>query len=279
MQQFDTSRWAGGIGLSAAGLVVVMAVTYAAARRTGRNSVIDVAWGPAFAVVALISFGWSAGHGDTTTRALLLALPAAWGLRLGTYIGLRQRGADEDPRYVDMLDRAQRQYPRAGRNLLAMLKIYATQGISVLAISMPVQVGMYERRGPGVLAWVGVALWLVGVFFEGIGDYQLARFKADASNKGKIMNRGLWSLTRHPNYFGDACLWWGIFLVAAGHWPGWITVLAPLAMNALLASGTGKKTLETRMGDRPGFTDYVHSTSGFLPLPPPVTRRLHRVAR
>jgi steroid 5-alpha reductase family enzyme len=275
---FDTARWASGIGLNAAGLAVLMAITYLASRRTGRNSVIDVAWGLGFAVVAAISFGWSAGHGDTATRLLALLLPALWGLRLGTYIGLRQRGAEEDPRYTDMLDRAERKYPRLSRNLLAIIKIYAMQGVSVLVISMPVQVAMYENRRPGVLAWLGVALWAVGVFFEGVGDFQLARFKGDRTNKGKIMNQGLWSLTRHPNYFGDACVWWGIFLVAAGHWPGWVTVLAPLAMNTLLARGTGKKTLEKHMGDRPGFDDYIESTSGFFPLPPPLTRRLNRAA-
>lgn len=279
MSEFDTARWASGIALSAAGLAALMTVSYLASRQTGRNSVIDVVWGPAFAVVALISFGWSAGHGATQTRVLALVLPALWGLRLGAYIGLRQRGADEDPRYTDMLDRAERKHPRMSRNLLAILKIYAMQGFTVLAISMPVQVGMYEGRGPGALAWAGVAVWLVGLFFEGVGDYQLARFKADTANRGTIMNRGLWSLTRHPNYFGDACVWWGIFLVVAGHWPGWVTVLAPLAMNLLLARGTGKKTLENHMGDRPGFDDYVASTSGFFPLPPPVTRRLNRAAR
>lgn len=276
MHGFYTVRWAEGIGLCAAGLLILLLVTFTAGRRAGRYSVVDVAWGLGFALVAAVTFGWSSGHGNTGMRVLLLVLAAAWGLRLGSYIGIRQRGADEDPRYTDMLDRAEQKYPGASRNLLALLKIYGTQGVSIFLISMPVQVGAYERRGPGALAWVGAGIWLVGVFFESVGDYQLARFKADPANKGMIMNRGLWGWTRHPNYFGDACVWWGIFLVAAGHWPGWVTVLAPLAMNALLARGTGKATLEKHMGSRPGFDDYLDSTSGFFPLPPPLTRLLHR---
>lgn len=274
---FATGRWALGIGLCAAGLLALLALTFAASRRTGRHSVIDVAWGLGFALVAAISFAFSAGHGSLALRSLLLATTALWGLRLAGYIGLRQRGASEDPRYTAMLDKAQAASPGASRELLALRTIYLTQGAFLLLISMPVQVGMYERGPLGPAAWTGVALWLVGLFFEAVGDHQLRRFKADPANHGKIMDRGLWSLTRHPNYFGDACVWWGLFLIAAGHWPGYLTVLSPLTMNLLLARGTGKKTLEQHMGDRPGFEQYARSVSGFFPLPPPVTRRLHRV--
>ncbi len=277
MDHFDVARWGVGAALCLAGLAVLMALTYAAGRRVHRHSVIDVAWGFSFAVVAAISFGYSAGHGNTATRILLLVLPCVWGARLGTYIGIRQRGADEDPRYTAMLDRASEKYPAVNRALLAIGKIYVLQAVSVLLISAPIQVGMYQAGDPGVLAWVGVAAWALGVAFEGVGDYQLAAFKSDPANKGTIMQRGLWGWTRHPNYFGDACVWWGIYLVAAGHWPGWLTIAAPVAMNLLLARGTGKATLEKHMGERPGFAEYVDSTSGFVPLPPPLTRFLHRL--
>jgi steroid 5-alpha reductase family enzyme len=277
VDHFDTGRWAVGIGWCAVAIAVLMTLTFAASRIAQRHSVIDVAWGLGFAVVAATSFGWSAGHGDDGTRVLLLVVVAAWGLRLGTYIGLRQRGAAEDPRYTAMLDKAQERFPATSRNALAIRKIYLLQGLSILVISMPIQVGMYLPDGPGVLAWIGVAVWAVGVFFEAVGDYQLARFKGDPTNRGTILRRGLWGWTRHPNYFGDACVWWGVFLVVAGQWPGWVTVAAPLTMNLLLARGTGKATLEAHMGARPGFAEYVRSTSGFFPSPPPLTRAINRV--
>jgi steroid 5-alpha reductase family enzyme len=226
-------------------------------------------------VIALISLAFSAGHGASSQRVLLAVLTAIWGVRLGGYIALRQRGAKEDPRYTDMLDRAAAAAPGTSRTVLAARKIYLTQGVVLLFVSLPVQVGMYEAGGLGVAAYLGVALWLLGLVFETVGDFQMARFKADPGNKGKIMDRGLWGWTRHPNYFGDACVWWGLFLVAAGHWPGVLTVASPLLMNVFLARGTGKATLEKHMGDRPGFAEYLASTSGFLPLPPPVSRALH----
>jgi len=277
MDRFDTVRWALGIAWCAAALAVLLAITYAAARALRRHSVIDVAWGFGFAVVAAVSFAWSSGHGNTATRVLLLVLPVSWGVRLGSYIGYRQRGAAEDPRYTDLLDRAQEKSPGVGRNVLAIRRIYLLQGVSMLSISMPVQVGMYLPRGPGGFAWAGLGVWVIGVFFEAVGDRQLARFKADPANKGRIMNRGLWAWTRHPNYFGDACAWWGVYLVVAAQWPGWVTVFAPLAMNLLLARGTGKATLERHMHDRPGFAEYVRSTSGFFPSPPPLTRAFNRL--
>ena len=119
------------------------------------------------------------------------------------------------------------------------------------------------------LAVIGVALWLVGIGFESIGDWQLARFKADPANRGRLMTRGLWSYTRHPNYFGDACVWWGLFLIGAGAWPVLLTILSPLLMTWLLTSGSGKPLVEAHlMATRPGYAEYAARTSPFLPRPP-----------
>lgn len=277
MNHFETARWAFGIAWCAGGVGVLLLATFVSSLISKRNSVIDVAWGFGFAIVAGVSFGWSAGHGNELSRVLLLLLPVLWGARLGTYIGLRQRGAGEDPRYTQLLDRAAATAPGTSRTILAIRKIYVPQALSILVISMPVQVGMYSSAAPGILTWIGIAVWAVGILFESVGDFQLASFKADPEHRGKIMDRGLWKFTRHPNYFGDACVWWGIFLVVAGHWPGWLTVLAPLVMNGLLVRGTGKATLEHHMGDRPGFADYVRSTSGFFPAPPSLTRAINRL--
>lgn len=267
---FAGARFAAGLPIVLVALVIVVSITFAISRKLGRNSVIDVMWGPAFVVVAVVSFAWSSGHGGTSQRTLLLAMPAIWGLRLGSYIGWRQRGEGEDPRYTAMLDKAQAK-SSSSREVIAFRKIYLTQAVAVLFVSLPLQIGMYATGKLSVVAVIGIVIWATGVIFETIGDYQLFVFKKDKSNKGKIMDQGLWRYTRHPNYFGDACVWWGMFLVAASHWPGVLTILSPIAMNFFLTRGTGKKTLEGHMGDRPGFKEYVEATSGFFPLPPKKT--------
>jgi steroid 5-alpha reductase family enzyme len=148
-------------------------------------------------------------------------------------------------------------------------RIYLTQGVVMWFVSLPVQVAMVQPQGLGALAWAGAAVWAVGLFFETVGDWQLERFRAEPSNRGRVLDTGLWHYTRHPNYFGDACVWWGLWLVAASAWPGVLFVLSPLAMTWNLAKGTGAALLEKDIADRrPDYADYVRRTSGFVPLPP-----------
>ncbi len=136
-------------------------------------------------------------------------------------------------------------------------------------ISLPVQVAMYERDPLGVIMVVGAGVWLIGFAFESIGDRQLARFRADPASRGQVMDRGLWRYTRHPNYFGDACLWWGIFVVACAQWQGALTILSPVLMTWTLVAKTGKPLLEHDIARRrPGYADYVARTSGFIPRRP-----------
>jgi steroid 5-alpha reductase family enzyme len=194
---------------------------------------------------------------------LVTLMTVVWGLRLAVHIGWRSRGAGEDPRYEALLSKA-----KGSRTLYAARTIYLLQGVIILFVSLPVQVTQYSAQGLGPLAWLGVAVWLVGLVFEAVGDRQLAVFKADPAHKGVVMDRGLWRYTRHPNYFGDACVWWGLFLVAAQAWPGLLTVLSPVLMTFLLTQGSGQRITEQRMAGRPGFADYVARTSGFVPLPP-----------
>ena len=146
--------------------------------------------------------------------------------------------------------------------------MYLLQGVLALLISAPILVGGFERRPSGCLGWIGVAVWAVGVFFEAVGDAQMERWRADPAHKGKVIDVGLWRYTRHPNYFGDACVWWGIFLVAAERWPGVVTVLAPILMTLLLTKGSGARILEKHMSKRDGWAEYAARTSGFFPLPP-----------
>jgi steroid 5-alpha reductase family enzyme len=141
------------------------------------------------------------------------------------------------------------------------------QGLLVFVVAMPVLVGCFTSGPIGMIGWLGVAVWLVGLCFEAIGDRQLERYKADP-DRGPVLDSGLWRYTRHPNYFGDACVWIGIFCVAAEHWPGILTVFSPVVMVYLLAFGSGKPMLERTMAQRPAYRDYMRRTSGFVPLPP-----------
>ena len=135
-------------------------------------------------------------------------------------------------------------------------------------MSLPAQAATTDLAvgAPPVLA--GIALWAVGLFFETVGDFQLARFKRDPANQGKVMDRGLWRYTRHPNYFGDFCVWWGLFLIAAST-GAWWTVIGPIVMSVLLIRVSGAGLLESTIGDRrPGYAEYIRRTSGFFPRPP-----------
>lgn len=267
MPDFPFLSFVAGFGWAVLGVVALLAATFAVAQVQKRHSVIDVAWGLGFVVIAIITFITSAGAteagNDDGRRWLMLILTAAWGLRLAGFIGWRARDGAEDPRYEEML----RDAP-GSRNLYALRKVYLTQGVVMLFVSLPVQVAMYATGPLGWLAWVGAIIWLIGFLFESIGDYQMAAFRNNPSNKGLVMDRGLWRFTRHPNYFGDAAVWVGLFLIAADSWPGVLTVLSPALMCWTLSAKTGKPLTEKRLSTRPGYREYINNTSGFFPLPP-----------
>ncbi|MFE3502253.1 DUF1295 domain-containing protein [Kitasatospora sp. NPDC059160] len=243
-----------------------MLAAFVVGLRSGRYRGVDVAWGLAFAAIALTGLALSAGHGDTGRRLLVTVLVTVWGVRLSVHLWWRARGAPEDPRYARMLARAP---AGPARTRYALRIVFLLQAAIVWFVSLPVQAAQYLPGPPGALAWAGAAVWAVGLGFEAVGDRQLARFKADPGNRGRIMDHGLWRYTRHPNYFGDACVWWGLFLLGADTPTGWAFVLSPLLMTYLLAFGSGKPMLERHLGaDRPGWAEYTARTSGFLPLPP-----------
>ncbi|MFC1415782.1 DUF1295 domain-containing protein [Streptacidiphilus cavernicola] len=244
--------------------VAVLLLTFAVAVRLGLHRVVDVAWGLAFCAVAVTGYALSAGHGDPGRRLLVLLLVPVWGLRLAGHIWWRGRGHPEDPRYARMLAKA----PPERRNRYALRMVYGLQAAVVWLVSLPVVLALFLPRPPGVLAWTGTALWAVGLFFEAVGDHQLNRFRADPANRGRVLDTGLWRYTRHPNYFGDACVWWGLFLLAADAPIGWATVVSPLLMTYLLANGSGKPMLERQLSSsKPGYAEYTARTSGFIPLP------------
>ena len=264
MSDFAWGAFVDGLAVTAVAVLVLILVAWLIGQAVGRFNVIDVAWGLGFVVIAWVAYGASAGEGNDTRRLLVAVLVSVWGLRLAGYIALRSRGKGEDPRYSDMLRRAE-----GDPAVYALRSIYLTQAIALWFISLPVQVSMFERSEPGVLLWVGTAVWAVGLFFETVGDAQLNRFRADPASKGHVMDRGLWRYTRHPNYFGDATVWWGLWLIAAQQWAGVLTILSPVLMTWTLTRKTGKPLLEQGMADRrPGYADYVARTSGFFPRPP-----------
>ncbi|MBE7186670.1 DUF1295 domain-containing protein [Jatrophihabitans endophyticus] len=281
MTSFDTSAWAATLGYCAAAVVVLLAITFVVSKIAGKHSVVDTTWGLLFVGVAVVVFFCSSGHGDPLRRWLLLILPVVWGLRLAYYTGKRSIGKPEDPRYEELLDKQP-----GGGDLYALRMIYGLQGLLAYVIAAPIMVGGFEYHAVRVLAWIGVAVWLVGLFFESVGDAQMQRFRADPSNKGKLIDSGLWRYTRHPNYFGDACIWWGIFLVAADSLPGVATIFGPIIMTLLLTLGSGARTLEKSMSKRDGWDEYAARTSMFVPLPPrvkkavdPGVRRTSRAGR
>ncbi|WP_033292338.1 DUF1295 domain-containing protein [Amycolatopsis jejuensis] len=257
------------LGLTAAVTLVAVTLTFAIARRRRRYDTIDTFWGLGFALVAVVAFPF--GTGPLPLRLVTAALTVIWGVRLAVHLHLRNHGKPEDPRYQRMLDRAG---PNPGARMF--VRVYLLQAVLLWFISLPVQFAM-SGKDFGVTAWLGIAVWLVGFTFETTGDEQLRRFRADPANRGQVLDTGLWRYTRHPNYFGDACVWWGLYLLACSSWPGAATVLSPIVMTALLARGTGKPMLEQSLRQsRPGYADYVERTSGFVPLPPGLIRRSAR---
>ncbi|MFC7613995.1 DUF1295 domain-containing protein [Actinokineospora soli] len=238
-----------------------MAAVFAISVRRGKYDTIDTAWGLGFAIVALVAFGLS--DRDGPLPAVATALTVVWGVRLAVHLHVRNKGKPEDRRYAEILGRAK------GNPRLHMARVvFLPQAVLMWFISLPVQVAQFGTD-LGPLAWVGVAVWVVGFAFETVGDAQLSRFTADPANRGRVLDTGLWRYTRHPNYFGDACVWWGLYLVACHSWAGAATIASPLVMTYLLARGTGKPLTEKHLSkSRPGYAEYVARTSGFVPLPP-----------
>ncbi|MDF1604319.1 DUF1295 domain-containing protein [Nocardioides sp. YIM 152315] len=249
-------------GLSLAAAVAVMTATAAWAARVGRVAVVDVAWGVALVLVALVC----AVVAGSWQSWLLLGLVAVWGGRLSSHVHTRGRGHGEDPRYEKVLGGT---LDRVGMGV-AVRKVFVVQGAAVWLVSLPLQAAAVAGLAWSWALWAGVAVWVVGVVFETVGDAQLASYRRDP-DRGPVMDRGLWAWTRHPNYFGDACVWWGIWLaggVASGWLAGLVSALSPIAMTVWLVWVTGARLLEQSMMQRPGYPEYAARTSMFVPLPP-----------
>lgn len=251
---------------------VTMTVAALRAHRTGRVSIVDTAWGTGFVLAALVGVGVASAAGEHDVRqAILAVLVGLWGLRLTWHIhrrAHRQHGPDgrpqEDPRYAELMEGRPFSY--------AVTKVFLTQGASMWLVSLPVLVGMATATRWWWAVALGAAVWAVGFLFETVGDAQLAAYKrTPKAERRPIMDRGLWAWTRHPNYFGDACVWWGLWLaggLATGPVAGALTLVAPVAMTYFVVFATGARRLERDMMRRPGYPEYAARTPMVLPRPP-----------
>ncbi|MXY10997.1 MAG: DUF1295 domain-containing protein [Acidimicrobiaceae bacterium] len=226
-------------------------------------SIVDPLWPMVFVAVAWSVWLWGDGAGSGRD-GLMLVMVSAWGLRLGGHLTARKWGEPEDFRYQSL----RRRLPPFW--LWSLLVVFILQALLAVVVSLPVQevLGDPSPSPLGWLDWIGAAVWAVGFGFEAVSDEQLRRFKADPANRGQVMDRGLWRYSRHPNYFGDCVVWWGIYLAAAAA-GAWWTIAGPLVMTVLLLRVSGVALLERSIGKRrPGYAEYAARTSAFIPMPP-----------
>lgn len=224
------------------------------------NGIVDVIWGTGFVVIAYLSYLLS---GSADRSALILSLVAIWGFRLALHIFSRNFNRGEDFRYANW-----RKQWGGGWVIRSFVQIYLLQWLLMQLVSLPIVLSANATRALGLLDWVGLLVFALGFFFEVVGDAQLTSFIRNKKNKGKLMTTGLWAYTRHPNYFGEATLWWGIALIAYSGTTNPSVFLGPLIINFLLIFVSGVPLLEQKYKGRADWTAYTKRTSIFIPLPP-----------
>jgi steroid 5-alpha reductase family enzyme len=259
------------LAINAAILIAIVLVLWAISVAINDVSFIDAFWGAGMALLAIASWLHVRG-GPSELGTLIMAMTALWGFRLGIYLFLRWRREGEDRRYKRICKDAREKGRFAS---FVLTRVWLMQAVLLFIVSSPAQVGIIASPHPHPitpLAWGGVALWGVGIFFEWVGDWQLSRFKADPANKGRVLDTGLWRYTRHPNYFGDFCAWWGIWLTSAA--AGWeyaaATVIGPIFLSFTLTKWSGVPLLEKGLHRSKGnkYAVYERKTSAFFPWPP-----------
>ena len=244
-------------------MFALMTALWIIATRLRDVSIIDCCWGAAFVVVAWVSMTLNR---PASARMLLLAgVTTVWGMRLSLYLLWRKWGHAEDRRYQAMRDH---HGPRFW--WISLFTVFLLQGLLVWFVALPLQsAAVIASHAPlGGLDACGAALWLIGFIFEAGGDWQLVRFQANPANRGRVLDQGFWRYTRHPNYFGDFCVWWGLYAMAAAG-GAWGTILSPVVMSVLLLMVSGVALLEKSIGERrPEYAEYVRRTNAFIPGPP-----------
>ncbi|MDT8435231.1 MAG: DUF1295 domain-containing protein [Gemmatimonadota bacterium] len=259
--------WSAAVPLALSGLCLLLAVAtlvWLVSVRVRDASIADIAWGPLFLVLA--AFYGLLGDGYPPRAGLVVALVGLWAARLALHIGLRNRGEGEDPRYRRWRERDGTAFAR--RSLWRVFWLQAGIAWIVAAPLLPALASPEPARLT-LLDGLGTAAWLVGFLFEVVGDEQLRRHRSDPARRGQVLRTGLWRYTRHPNYFGDALLWWGLWCFAAPVSGGAWTAVGPALMTFLLIRVSGVRLLESDLEERkPGYRDYVRRTNAFFPGPP-----------
>lgn len=251
------------VGLFAALAIFQIAAVPAILRK--RNDFADVTWGPAFIISALAAAQWGTDQGIeslSARSAVILALLTIWAVRLFVHIRWRTLNHPiEDARY-------QRMRKNWGSRwiLQSYLRVFVMQPLILYAILVPVLFSISANPEPwSLIAWLGLATWIIGFLFESVADEQLRRFKQDPANKCALMTRGLWGWSRHPNYFGEVVQWWGIWLMVQDLPLAWTTILSPVGLTFLIIKVSGVSLLEGQMKSRPGYEEYCRTTSSFIP--------------
>ena len=254
---FDVGAYLTGLA-AALGLLALVWIVSLIRRDAG---IVDPFWSLTFITLgATYRFAVDTEYG--ARPAVVLGLLLTWGVRLSVYLFWRNAGKGEDYRYQAMRKRQGPRFP-----IESLFTVFWLQAVLAWIVSLPLLAAADGTNALGVFDYMGMAFWVVGFYFEAAGDYQLARFKADTANQGKVMDQGVWRFTRHPNYFGDFMVWWGFFLFALGA-GGWWSVVGPLLMSVLLMRVSGAALLEKKLGEtRQGYEEYVRTTNGFFPGP------------
>jgi steroid 5-alpha reductase family enzyme len=250
------------VALAGLGAVLVaLTLLWGVSLRLRDASIIDAFWGPGFALATLVY--WLTDGTGGVRGTLVLVLVAAWAARLGLHLLRRNRGQGEDPRYAAMRTRHGDAWGR-----VSLFRVFWLQGVILWIVSAPLFAAVRSAGVLGAIDYAGALIVLAGLALESVADRQLMRFRADPSNKGHVLDSGLWRYSRHPNYFGDAVLWWGLYTIAVGGGAYW-TIFAPVIMTFLLLKVSGVPLLETSLSTtRPGYAEYVRRTSSFVLWPP-----------
>ncbi|MFZ0611650.1 MAG: DUF1295 domain-containing protein [Desulfobacterales bacterium] len=247
--------------INLATVVVMMIIGWIISLAYRNVTVVDSLWGLGFVLIVWVTFVLSDGY--RPRASLIAALVTIWGLRLSLYLTKRNWGKGEDPRYGEWRRQSGDRFW-----IVSLFKVFLLQAAVMWCIALVLQYGQMSPV-PGhltVLDAVGVIVWMTGFLFESIGDWQLARFKSSPANKGKVMDRGLWAYSRHPNYFGEFLMWWGLFLVTLATPASWWTIVSPVIVTVVLLKMTGIPLTEKAITrTRPQYDDYIERTSAFIP--------------